>query len=359
MGSKVDDSTNKNMLTQEAMTKTYLKVGNDWKETGVGITTWNNDWSYTDYTGVTTQETAADKKIWRKHKTFVWDGGLNADGTLNGFTNPNPDDDDENFVWTLGQPQTNSNWQNVSTTKKYDHYSAPLETEDINGNYASTKMCDHQSKVLTVSNAPYTDMYYSGAEYYADDGETYFDGQVKASDQSSTYAHTGYYSIIIDHNLKGFEVNLPTNLERIGSKGKFKVSVWTRTDNYGNARVHINGVSRPFNGEKVFAGEWVQLNHYEELSSGEETVYVTSASGKVRFDDFRLYPMASSMTSYVYNEWDELWYIIGDNGLASKFEYDAAGRLETTYTEVEDFNGAGSGGFKKSSENGYNYKKQQ
>ena len=62
------------------------------------------------------------------------------------------------------------------------------------------------------------------------------------------------------------------------------------------------------------------------------------------------------MTSYVYNEWDELWYIIGSNGLASKFEYDAAGRLKTTYSEVLDFNGPGTGGFKKTTRNNYNYK---
>ncbi|WP_303316689.1 hypothetical protein Q4Q34_07750 [Flavivirga abyssicola] len=357
MGSKVDDPTNKNMLTQEAITKTYIKVGNDWKETGVGITTWNNDWSYTDYAGTTTQETVADKKIWRKHKTFVWDGGLNLDGTYLGFTG-----DDDSFDWTVNPTleQPNTKWKNISTTTQYDHYSMPLEVKDINDNYTATKMCDSDSKVLAVSNAAHTEMYYSGAEYIAKDASgndtAYFDGQVKASVQSSTYAHTGFYSIIINTNIKGFEVNLPNNNERTGVKSKFKISVWARIENYINARIHINGLPKAFNGEKVFAGDWVQLNHYEELSTGEESVYVTSAAGKIRFDDFRLYPATSSMTSYVYNEWDELWYIISNNGLSSKFEYDAAGRLIKTYSEVID-DGSLTGGFKQVGENSYNYKK--
>ncbi|GAA3647309.1 hypothetical protein GCM10022397_35330 [Flavivirga jejuensis] len=359
MGSKVDNPTNKNMLTQEAMTKTYLKAGTEWKETGVGITTWNNQWTYTDYKGDTNTPTSNTEKIWRKHKSFIWDGDLDTDGTYLGFSG-----DDDNFNWTLQTnateiTQSNSKWKNISTTTQYDHFSAPLEVRDINDNYAATKMCDDNSKVLAVSNAPYTEMYYSGAEYYADENETYFDGQVKASvQQDSTYPHTGFYSIIIGPNQKGFEVNLPDNPERTGLKSKFKVSVWATISNFANARININGVLRPFNGEQIFAGDWVQLNHYEELSTGQETVYVASTEGKIRYDDFRLYPIASSMTSYVYNQWDELWYIIGNNGLASKFEYDAVGRLLNTYTEVEDFNNSGSGGFKKIAENRYNYKNQ-
>src|SRR5690606_31386389 len=54
MGSKEDNPTNYNMLTQEAMSKTYIKVGGQWKETGVGITTWNNQWDYMNVNGVKT-----------------------------------------------------------------------------------------------------------------------------------------------------------------------------------------------------------------------------------------------------------------------------------------------------------------
>ncbi len=360
MGSKVDNPTNKNMLTQEAMTKTYIKIGGNWEETGVGITTWNNDWTYTDYEGGLNHETTANKKIWRKHKTFVWDGGLNPDGTLNGFTG-----EDDSFVWDVGSNilQTNSEWKNVSTTTQYDHYSMPLELKDINDNYAATKMCDDNSTVLAVSNAAYTEMYYSGAEYIVKDANgndtDYFDGQVRTNDKTGLESHTGAFSEKIDANEHGFEVNLPVKLERTGTKAKFKISVWVKkgaNNEHLNARVHINGDAKAFNEEDIPAGDWVLKTHYEELGTGLETVYITSASGTIYADDFKLHPIASSMTSYVYNEWDELWYIIGNNGLASRFEYDAAGRLINTYTEVID-DGTVTGGFKKVSQNSYNYKK--
>lgn len=349
MGSKVDNPTNKNMLAQEAMTKTYIKVDGQWKETGVGITTWNNDWSYTDYTGLTTQETAAAKKIWRKHKNYIWKGDLDADGTYIGFAGP-----DDNFKWGLGAAQTNSKWKNTSTTTRYDHYSMPLEVMDINNNYIATKTCDDDSKVLAVSNAKYTEMFYSGAEYVTSNA-SYFDGQVRASATNTTKAHTGIRSIAIGAGAKGFEVNMLSGEHRAG---KYKISVWVEKAAHTNARINTKGTTKAFNGETVIAGNWVLKTHYEDLSSGAETVYVTSASGTVYFDDFRLHPIASSMVSYVYNEWDELWYMIGNNGLASKFEYDKAGRLIKTYTEVEDLNGvSATGGFKQISENNYNYKK--
>jgi YD repeat-containing protein len=70
-------------------------------------------------------------------------------------------------------------------------------------------------------------------------------------------------------------------------------------------------------------------------------------------------PVASSITGYVYNEWDELTAIIGNNGLATKFEYDAAGRLIKTYSEVIDDSANGvTGGFKLVKTNGYHYKDQ-
>ncbi len=349
MGSKVDDPTNYNMLTQEAMTKTYLKVNGNWEETGVGITTWNNDWTYTGFDGTTGSPTADNEKIWRKHKTFVWDGNLNPDGTLNGFTG-----DDDSFVWDLGQSQTNTEWKNAATTTKYDHYSMPLESKDINDNYASTKTCDEESKVLAVCNAGYNEMYYSGAEYYVPESSyLYFDGQVRtANGRTNTKAHTGNYSVSTSSGIPSFMVTLKNGEHR---SGKYKVSVWVEKTNHANARININGSTKSFNGEEIFAGDWVLKNHYEDLSSSEEIVYITSSGSTIYVDDFRLHPVASSMTSYVYNEWDELWCIIGSNGLASKFEYDEAGRLEKTYTEVVDDTNV-TGGFKLISENNYNYK---
>lgn len=352
MGSKVDDYRNKNMLSQKAMTKTYLKQGGIWKETGVGITTWNNHWNYFDASGAISPETLPERKIWRKHKNFIWDGALNLDGTYSGFTGA-----DDSFNWAVQTSSTetaqpNPKWKNVSTTTQYDHYSMPLEARDINGNYASTKMGDGNSKVLAVGNAKYTEMFYTGAEYLSSN-TAYFDGHIKSYGRNTVNAHTGKYSISVAAGGKGFEVNMLAGQHRAG---KYKVSVWVLKANHSSARINIKGALKAFNGEEVFAGNWVLKTHYEDLSSGAETIFVTSSGSPVYFDDFRLRPVSSSMASYVYNEWDELWYVIGNNDLSSKFEYDNGGRLVRTYSEVEDYNGSGTGGFKKIGETGYTYK---
>jgi hypothetical protein len=351
MGSKVDDITNKNMLSQQAASYTYLldEANNTEKVIGASISTWNNDWTYRDQSGIETTPTNDVEKIWRKHKSFIWDGELDSDGAYVGFD----DKTDDGFVWEFipGLKPAPTKWKQTSEITRYDHYSAPLENMDVNFNYASTKMCDDDSKVLVVSNAKYTEMYYSGAEYISSN-PLYFDGEVKSNIQYSTKAHTGIYSVKAGTNQSVFEVNLKIGEHR---PGKYKVSVWADNTNYTNTRININGSLKPFNGEQIIAGDWVQLNHYEDLSSGAETIYVTSASGDIYFDDFRLLPIASSMTSYVYNEWDELWYIIGSNGLATMFEYDEAGRLSKTFTEVID-NTSITGGFKLTSEHNYHYK---
>jgi hypothetical protein len=62
------------------------------------------------------------------------------------------------------------------------------------------------------------------------------------------------------------------------------------------------------------------------------------------------------MSSYVYNEWDQITDILGTNNLATKYEYDEAGRLKYTYIEVED-TPLLTGGFKKSAEFNQNYKR--
>ena len=350
------------MLTQQAMSKTYLDVAGDWKETSVGITTWNNDWSYTDYAGGVSSPpnygVGSKFMIWRKHKSFVWDGGLNDDGTLQGFTNSTPEHDDENFVWTVGQEiaQTNADWKNISTTTQYDHYSMPLEVRDINGNYASTKMGDANSKIFMSANARYGECFYTGAEEDPVAGN--FIGQqiklMSGATRVNTYAHTGSHSIKIPAG-KFVNVDVFSGKYR---PGNYKVSIWVKKDNAANVRIGFSGASVPFNGEKIVAGNWVQLNHYMDLDGSSGAINITSNSGNIYVDDIRVHPVESSMTSYVYNEWDELWYIIGTNGLASKFEYDAAGRLLKTYSEVIDFNGTGTGGFKQTTENKYNYKNQ-
>ncbi len=337
--------TSKNMLTQVAMTKTYMSVADQWELISAGINTWNNEWAYINENGISSVPTHSWQKIWRKHKTFIWNGTLNSDKTYQNFNELT----DDNFNWDVGLAvqQSNSKWKNTGTTTLYDHYSMPLEVEDINGNKAATKMGDKQSKVYSTGNAAYNAMFYSGAEDFSAT-TTASAGVLKGTATiNTTTAHTGIQSLSVNSGASAFKV-------KPQEAGTYKISVWAAKSNYTNVKLNLTGVSFK-ESEKVIAGDWVQLNFYATLSANQE-VYVKAASGTVQVDDFRICPISSSMTSYVYNEWDELTYIIGTNNMATKYEYDAMGRLKATAVEVADFKGSGTGGFVKSSENEYTYK---
>lgn len=354
MGSKVDDIKNKHMLSQNAMSITSISndgTPDSWKTTDVSVTTWNNDWSYRDNTGVESspdEQTEMDKWIWRKHKTYVWKGNLDNEGTLGTEITSN------DFNWGVGDTQSNSEWENISEITRYTHWSEPVEAKDINGNYASSISADKYSKTIAGGNAQLTEMFYSGAENIDNDNLNYFDGEVKGSNyQTEDLAHTGKFAVQVNTNQRAFEVILKSGEHK---SGKYKVSVWVEKAKKAYARININGSTKTFNGEEVPAGDWVMLNHYEDLSSGDETVYITSSNGLIYFDDFRLLPIASTMNSYVYDsETDQLTYILDANNLATRYRYDDAGRLCKIYKEVID-NSAIIGGFKMVSHYRYNYK---
>lgn len=359
MGSKVDDPNNKNMLLQIATQYSYLFKNDEWKPISAGITTWNNQWTYL-FDGGSGHDS---NDTWRKHKTFVWKGDTDTNGIYVDFNDTN----DDNFQWGVGDAQTNSKWQEVSETTIYDHYSSPLEIKDINGNLASTKKGDNFSKVIASANAAYNEMFYSGVENLGAFSAalptqagvvlTDFDNGGNAADRKWTTvkAHTGLFSLSVDTSVDHFQAKLKPK-----KVGRYKLSVWIDIGNENKARVSVNGNLKSFNGEIVYVGNWVLLTHYEDLQANQEyTIGIRSASGTLYADDFRLHPIASSMTSYVYNEWDELSYMMGTNGLSTHYIYDDAGRLIETQVEVPDTTpGDGNGGFKTVKKHSYNYKNQ-
>ncbi|WP_369013564.1 hypothetical protein [Flavobacterium anhuiense] len=359
MGSKVDNINNKNMLSQVAVNYSYIFDKNDttkpWKETGVGITTWNNIWSYKDMAGATQSPTLLNEKIWRKHKSYIWNGGKDSNGVFTGYISGNNYDTDDDFKWNPSVGETQSaRWKQISEITLYDHFSAPLETKDVNGNYTSTKMGDNNTKITVVGNAGYNEIFYAGGESALMTGFTNFiEPEVIMNNASlnTTYYHTGKRSIAAASNSQ-FGVAMRSGQHRAG---KYKVSVWVEKSNASKARINNNGTIIDFS-ESYPAGNWVLKVGYVNATSGVYTIYLTSADTSiVYFDDLMIRPISSSITGYVYNEWDELTYIIGNNGLATRFEYDPAGRLIKTYSEVlDDAANQVTGGFKLSKTNTYN-----
>ncbi len=355
MGSKVDNISNRNMMSQLAAEYSLVDVSGEWKPLSVGITTWNNEWQYTWYNGQVTSPSAPNEKIWRKHKTFVWDGELNPDGTLLDYNLST----DDGFDWSLGATTQSEPWKQISEITKYDNNSMTLEVRDINGNFMTTKMTDDESKVLLTANAGYGEAFYSGVEYDNLPGTTYVDQQVRGENfRTNEKAHTGSYSAKLGPD-DDFGILFKKNTYRPGG---YVMSVWVHKDNYQNARFKVGtlGTQTAFNGEKVFAGDWVQMRHYfdrtaAQVAANDKVILVTSANGDIYVDDFRLHPVESVITSYVYNEWDELSFILGPNNLATKYIYDAGGRLIEIHAEAVD-SGSFEGGFSLAQDWQYNYK---
>ncbi|CAL2087252.1 conserved protein of unknown function [Tenacibaculum sp. 190524A02b] len=352
MGSKVDNPTNKNMLTQQAINLTQIKGSrNQWKTTSANITTWNKNWLYRNYDGSLFKPRSNAAKIWRKHKNYVWKGPIENDGAYAGYLG-----DFDNFNWIYPNEQTNLNWTATSTINLYNHFSSPLETIDINGNKMASVMNGDNTKVEAVANAGYTEIFYSGAENRINNSNFLGKEIQGANYRDNSLAHTGQYSLKLSSGDKGYHMAM-----HIGDShraGDYKISVWINKANADKARIFINDELKSFNGESITSGNWIQLNHYESLSAEYEEIYVTALTGSTLYaDDFRIHPLEASMTSYVYNEWGELSYIIGANNLATKYEYDAAGRLFKTYNEVIDTPTI-TGGFKEVSKNTYHYKTQ-
>lgn len=355
MGGKVDNQhDNRNMLSQISSNYVFLSKSGEWKPIGVGIQTWNKEWAYKDRSGNQNIPYNGFEKVWRKHKTFVWDGNIDGEGKFLNFNVGN----DDGFNWTAypippSQPEP---WKQVSEITQYDHFSRPLEIKDINNNFMSTKTWDKNTKIVATANAAHGEIFYSSAEYLEKINNIKYFGQqiTSTADSTSFKSHTGKYSLGLNTGQYAFKVIMPQGSFKAG---KFRLSVWAHKENYNSIRIDQNNSLNVFNGEKIFAGNWVQLNHYLELNNTQQTISLKSSSGVIYVDDFRLQPIESSMTSYVFNDYDELTYMLGSNNLATKYQYDQAGRLIRIFQETVNTPTI-SGGFKLAKEYRYNYKRE-
>lgn len=351
LGSKVLNSSNKNMLSQEAMSlsRISLNSGNSWQTTNASISTWSNDWEYRLEDGTITTN---DVPIWRKHKNYVWKE--NVDGIGAYLTNLN--ENSHSFNWSTGTP-TSTKWQNISEITQYNHFSVPLEFKDLNEHYIASRYNSDNSQVILSGNAKLTEMYFSSAEVTRD--ENRFEGEVLgASYRTSERAHAGMYSVKnTSANQRVFEIQ-NTSSEANGNirSGLYKVSYWHSKQENSDYNVIY------FNGQKINASEsvefgcWILKNFYINYAGGAFNIYVTNTfEGGHYFDDFRVHPISSSVSGFIYDQaTDDVLFILDGNNLASAFKYDNAGRLIKTYREIPNQD-VFIGGFKVQGKNRYKY----
>ncbi|RZS92322.1 YD repeat-containing protein [Aquimarina brevivitae] len=334
MGSKKVNPQNANMLDQTVASYSYIEN----EQTGTydllatSIQTWYDQWIYRDYKG---NETNAPNSVWRKHKNYSWIGsgtGLNSDGTIAdpvGATS---------FNWWYNQePPTNSGWLKTNTIKRYNKYSAILESEDKNGDYVATKYNYDNSKVIATSNTEYKNFYYASFEDYDYQNDGLSGEMNQAIGRTGIQSHTGKNSFSFSGSWNALKTN---DYET----GKYKISFWS----YGSAEFTVNNNNPD---ETIKAGNWKLNNFYLDLTSGQNV----TISGTGYIDDFRMHPaVKSGIKCFVYDDKDHLTEIINNSGFATRYFYNAVGQLTEVWQEVGNRPGL-TGGFKKINEHRLNY----
>lgn len=380
MGSKVDDIKNKNMLSQKTSIYNYVSFNNETEKLiAASVQTWSNWWNYREYLpAINSYATIAPndvtfyasgnayQPIWRKYQSYVWKSLNNSDGSLATFAD---------YVW--GTTTQNAGWQKTNEVTRYNHYSQALEAKDINNRFVSTKFgYNDRFPIASAANAKYTAFAYSGAEDLAD-GD-YFGAEVSAGfgGQNDLYAHTGVYSVAVDPSKAGFTFNgsIGNSSSNDFKKGqKMRTSVWLYTAQANKGRLSYNlikadgssggsGYVDVSSTSTKQAGNWYLLTLDFDIpvntTATKLLVYVSNTTAQtfpasfalpIYFDDFRVHPQEAVMSSTVYDEttgW--VTAVLDADNFATKFTYDAAGRLIRTDKETLQ-------GFKKVSENTYHY----
>ncbi|MEM9857749.1 MAG: hypothetical protein AAF843_10345 [Bacteroidota bacterium] len=301
--------------------------------------------------------------IWRKEATYNWNGKepLNSDGTYS------KEDFDLNvFNYSLGA--SNLKWLRVSLIDLYDVNSNALQAVDVNGQVASTRMDKNRQRVIASSAlSSYWEMTYSGAEQEV--SSTLVEGDVnKGNGQlANIRSHTGQYSLVVPSGGEGFNYTIPAS--SVDVNNKYFASVWMYLP--GNAEsaseiddadlyYEINGVRTSISPELLQnkSKSWYLVNLMIE-PNGVNDIKVGVVNGTSRgvyLDDFRVHPVNSTMTSYVYdNLTDRLIYILDADNLYTHFEYDFHGRLIKTTKEHMNFSDGTFRADQTVSETTYNY----
>jgi hypothetical protein len=340
MGLKLRNPLNKNMLIQAASSTSY-KVDANNNYLGVlsaTAQTWTGQIDAINHS-LSRQKQAG---IWRKQAGYVFIGDpLVAQEQGNypvlNFTAFNS--------WTTNViPKV---WQLQDSTSLFDVYSHALENKDMNGNYQAVRLnSDLLRPLAIVGNARYDEFVYTGFEEQVaatDGGVSYGQGVLDTS-----HAHSGKASLAIAATENGPLTEL--NIFNAGkdSRGVDRgaiVSFWIYANNVPSLELqHLlpGSIKRyPITVDvRRRAGDWYLceftmtrtvnpvLNNttlkLQLVNVGQTTAYI---------DDFRVHPADASMVSYVYDNRGMVSHILDDNNLYMHYEYDAIGRLTSTWRE--------------------------
>jgi hypothetical protein len=341
MGSKAVNPAYKNMLSQTSATYSYKldHLGNEVGLVSATANVWKKGWQYRKLNTSTNEyEVENLSDVYRKTATYVYKGdytSLNNDGTQR-FAQSNK----FNFT-TLS---ANTKWQSTGSTEKYTHGSATLETKDMNGIYSAKKVgYNDLYTIATASNARFDEIAFCSAEDRLTPTSAFFGGEVKVGTGATTIVatpvHTGKQALQVPAGATGFIFKRPSISEPQAKS--YRASVWANS-NQGRIFYKINGAETTllptFSQPVILANgtTWYRLEITipNVPASAVLEAGVKTASGSVVFDDFRLHPIQSTLTGYVYYpDTKQLMATLDNDNLSTRYEYNDRGLLTKTYRE--------------------------
>lgn len=353
MGSKADNASNANMLTQEA--ENYVYRADD-SGNAIGLIEgsfqeWKKTWTnyrilaggvYAD--GEETQ--SVSNPVWRIAGGYVFRGDYSrkqADGSAR-FSQS------EKYV----PGQANPLWMYTGELTRFDHFGMPLESKSMRNIYESSKMgYNDQYVIAAASNAKFTEIAFSSAE---DEIPLtgFFGGEVavKSSGGTATVVkggstHTGNCALSLSSTGGTGFVFKPTGL---ATKRNYRINVWCNSTN-GRAYYKLNGGAEVLSTAPTKQGKagWylAELTVPVGVTFTSLEVGVKAASGTVLFDDFRFQPADAKMTCYVYPPLDYIYpagvpnshFVLDNNNLYVRYETSEDGLSSSVYAETISFGG--------------------
>ncbi len=350
MGIRVGSSNtilndNKNFLVQEGASYTY-KLNHNYEKVGL-ISATLQTWS--DETDVLKKYEVGDgpipsfvtqPEIFRKLALYNFNGKLGLTNKNGIYVENSSGQPFEEFAFSPGTNTPGSEWDKISEVTIYDPFSNPLEITDINNNYSSIKFTQNHDRALaTAANAKYD-------EFIASTFESGVEG-LNDVNIASDVAHTGSQSHLF--NASGF-LHYEVDPEAISDQSfdvsrTYLISYWTDGSDhtsvipnilYGGQEKALENVYK--DNKSVITSDGIRWYQHIAIFTLPDNIAdlkigVKSNITGVHIDDFRFHPVDATVTAYVYDQWDELSFVLDKNNLFTHYEYDAMGNLSLVSRE--------------------------
>jgi YD repeat-containing protein len=299
--------------------------------------------------------------------------------------------DDDSLVNFDHDPTISNNihWRNIGEVARVDKLGHVIENRGFNNRFVVKKFGYNNERLIAeAKNTNYESFTFTGFEdlYDADPSATvanYFGGEFRLNTGSDTtksegtiLPHTGNYMLEVPDNASSWPMyNVKYN--GLGDAGEelglhrgrvYSASVWVHSSSPDAAKLvakldgnyNVTEEVRRDDANNVQVGEWILMKltitvPADYVSAGgtnnDLRFYLENAgSGDAYYDDFRFHPIDAPITGNVIDDkTGRLIATLNQNNFASKFEYDAMGRITKMWSEREGI------GWKLMEENAYNF----